>query len=34
LPNSGSIIASTTGQPISIMNPYETINYIIFTGVI
>jgi len=34
LPNSGSVISSTTGQPVGIMNPYQTINYIIFTGVI
>jgi hypothetical protein len=34
LPNSGSVISSTTGTPVNIMNPYETINYIIFTGVI
>ena len=29
-PTTGSVL---TGQPISIMNPYLTINYIIFTGV-
>jgi microcystin-dependent protein len=34
LKNSGNIIAPTTGQPFSSMNPYATINYIIFTGVI
>jgi microcystin-dependent protein len=34
LANSGSIIATQTGASINIMNPYETINYIIFTGVI
>ena len=34
LPNSGSVIASAHGVPINIMNPYETINYIIFTGVL
>jgi microcystin-dependent protein len=34
LPNSGSVISNTTGSPVNIMNPYETINYIIFTGVV
>mgnify|MGYP006275112791 FL=1 len=34
LPNSGSVISGTTGAPVNIMNPYETINYIIFTGVL
>lgn len=34
LPNSGSVISGTTGSPVNIMNPYETINYVIFTGVI
>lgn len=34
LPNSGSIIAGVTGEPFTVMNPYATINYIIFTGVI
>jgi microcystin-dependent protein len=35
LSNSGSIIGATNPPtPISIMNPYLTINYIIFTGVI
>lgn len=34
LPNSGSVISGTTGVPVNIMNPYETINYIIFTGVL
>lgn len=33
VPNTGGIISSTTGQPLSIMNPYLTINYIIYTGV-
>lgn len=32
LPNSGSVIASQLGQSFSIMNPYATTNYIIFTG--
>ena len=34
LPNSGSVIAGTLGQPFNVMNPYATINYIIFTGVL
>ena len=34
LPNSGGIISSTLGAAVSIMNPYTTINYIIFTGVL
>jgi microcystin-dependent protein len=34
LPNSGSLIAGTTGTAINVMNPYTTINYIIFTGVL
>lgn len=34
LPNSGGIIASTLGSAVTIMNPYTTINYIIFTGVL
>ena len=34
LANSGGIISTQTGASINIMNPYETINYIIFTGVI
>ena len=34
LANSGGIISSQTGASINIMNPYETINYIIFTGVL
>jgi microcystin-dependent protein len=32
-PSSGGV-TSSTGQPVSLMNPYQTINYIIFTGVI
>jgi len=33
LKNSGGIqTAGSLGQPFSIMNPYQTINYIIFTG--
>ena len=34
LPNSGNVISSSTGQALNVMNPYATINYIIFTGVI
>lgn len=34
LPNSGSMVSATTGYPVPIMNPYLTINYIIFTGVL
>lgn len=34
LPNSGSVIGGTLGTAFNIMNPYGTINYIIFTGVI
>ena len=34
LANSGGIISTQTGSSINIMNPYETINYIIFTGVL
>ena len=34
LPNSGSIVAGTTGTSVNVMNPYTTINYIIFTGVL
>jgi microcystin-dependent protein len=33
LPNSGSVIGNT-GSAMNVMNPYQTINYIIFTGVI
>jgi microcystin-dependent protein len=32
LPNSGSMVAGTTGTAVNVMNPYTTINYIIFTG--
>lgn len=31
--NTGSV-NGTTGSPVNIMNPYQTINYIIFTGII
>jgi microcystin-dependent protein len=34
LRNSGNVISPTIGQPFNAMNPYLTINYIIFTGVI
>jgi microcystin-dependent protein len=34
LPNSGSVISSQTSQAVNVMNPYTTVNYIIFTGVI
>lgn len=34
LPNSGNIVAGTTGTAVNVMNPYATINYIIFTGVL
>jgi microcystin-dependent protein len=34
LPNSGGVDSSITGNPINTMNPYLTINYIIFTGVL
>lgn len=34
LPNSGSVITSQSSQAVNVMNPYTTINYIIFTGVI
>ena len=34
LPNSGGVSASRVGDSISTMNPYITINYIIFTGVL
>lgn len=34
LRNSGNVISSTIGQPFNSMNPYATINYIIFTGVL
>lgn len=32
LPNSGSIISASTAQPLNTMNPYLTMNYIIFAG--
>lgn len=32
LPTSGGVDAGTTDVPINVMNPYLTINYIIFTG--
>jgi microcystin-dependent protein len=33
LPNSGGVISTSLSQPLNIMNPYLTINYIIYTGV-
>lgn len=32
-PNTGDVISTSTGQPVNVMNPYLTLNYIIFTGV-
>jgi microcystin-dependent protein len=32
LTNSGGVESATLGQPVNKMNPYLTINYIIFTG--
>lgn len=34
LRNSGGVDSATTGTSFNIMNPYQTINYVIFTGVI
>ena len=34
LKNSGGVDSATLGQSFGIMNPYQTINYIIFTGVL
>jgi microcystin-dependent protein len=34
LPNSGNVISAQTGLPFNTMNPYLTMNYIIFTGVL
>lgn len=34
LPNSGGVISDQLGAPFDVMNPYLTINYIIFTGVL
>ena len=34
VPNTGGILGSSTGTALTTMNPYLTINYIIFTGVI
>jgi microcystin-dependent protein len=34
LPNSGAVSATNLGQPFNTMNPYLTINYIIFTGAV
>jgi microcystin-dependent protein len=32
LPNSGGVISPVTGAPFNTLNPYATINYIIYTG--
>ena len=32
--NSGGVLNSTTGEEMDVMNPYQTINYIIYTGVV
>jgi len=34
LPHSGNVDATLLGQPVTSMNPYLTINYIIYTGVL
>ena len=34
LPNSGGVDSASLSQPLNTMNPYATINYIIFTGVL
>lgn len=34
LPNSGGLLSATSSFPVPTMNPYLTINYIIFTGVL
>jgi hypothetical protein len=40
LPNSGDVLIpegsdfSEVGAPIDVMNPFQTINYIIYTGVV
>lgn len=34
LPNSGGVDSARLGVPFNTMNPYQTINYIIYTGVI
>jgi microcystin-dependent protein len=34
LRNSGNVISPQIGQPFNVMNPYLTINYIIFTGIL
>lgn len=34
LPNSGGVDSASLGQPLNTMNPYATINYVIFTGVL
>ena len=32
LPNTGNVITSESSVPVSVMNPYQALNYIIFTG--
>tara|TARA_B100001287_G_scaffold45673_1_gene34702 strand:+ start:30971 stop:33343 length:2373 start_codon:yes stop_codon:yes gene_type:complete len=32
--NSGGVLNNTTGEEMNVMNPYQTINYIIYTGVV
>lgn len=32
LPSSGNVDSGSIGQPVDVLNPYQTINYIIFTG--
>ena len=34
LRDSGSVISTAIGQPLLMMNPYQTLNYIIFTGIL
>ena len=34
LTDSGSVVSNTHATPITVMNPYTTMNYIIFTGVV
>ena len=34
LTDSGSVISNTYATPLTVMNPYMTMNYIIFTGVV
>jgi hypothetical protein len=32
--SSGGILSPTVGEDLNVMNPYQTINYIIYTGVV